>query len=169
VVALASSRAKADAARTLGAHHAIALTQQPDVFAAVLDATNGRRADVVLDGNGQETFDLSLDLLATHGTLVLYGQSSGPVTPIDPAALSGLQRHPRRLGSLAMRWADVGGDFLSEHADRTAAMQQVLQALAARELTARVAAEFPLSHAADAHRALASRHISGKVLLNATA
>lgn len=168
VVAVASNRAKADAASALGAHHVLAIAEQPDVFAAFMDATGGRRADVVFDGNGQDTFDLSLDVLATHGTLVLYGQSSGPVAPVDPAVLSGLQRHPRRLGSLAIRWADVGGDFLGAHSARDAAMHQVLQAITAAQLTPRVAAEFPLTQAGEAHRALASRRIPGKVLLRAT-
>lgn len=168
VVALASSRAKADAAGELGAHHTIALTQQADAFGAILDATSGRRADIVFDGNGQDTFNLSLDLLATHGTLVLYGQSSGPVAPVDPAVLSGLQRHPRRLGSLAIRWANTGGDFLGEHPARSSAMRQVLQALSDGRLSARVAQEFPLARAADAHRVLASRRVSGKVLLRVT-
>jgi len=167
VVGLASSRAKADTAGELGADHTVALAQQPDAFAAILDATGGRRADFVFDGNGQDTFHLSLDLLATRGTLVLYGQSSGPVAPVDPAVLSGLQRHPRRQGSLAIRWANAGGDFLGDPAARRTAMHNVLQALSAGRLSARVAREFPLAHAADAFRALAGR-VSGKVLLRVT-
>jgi NADPH:quinone reductase len=168
VVGLASSRAKADTAGELGADHALALAGQPDAFAAILEATGGRRADFVFDGNGRDTFDLSLDLLATRGTLVLYGQSSGPVAPADPAVLSGLQRHPRRRGSLAIRWANAGGDFLGEHPARGSAMRHVLRALSDGRLSARVAQEFPLARAADAYRALAGRRISGKVLLRVT-
>jgi NADPH2:quinone reductase len=165
VVAVASSRAKADTAGELGAHHTIALNPQLDAFGAMLETTGGRRADIVFDGNGQDTFDLSLDLLGTHGTLVLYGQSSGPVVPVDPAVLSGLQRHPRRLGSLAIRWANVGGDFLGGHPARESAMREVLRALSDGHLSVRVAGEFPLTRAADAHHALAAHRISGKVLL----
>jgi NADPH2:quinone reductase len=165
VVAMASSPAKADAAAKLGAHHAVALDEVPDPLAALLDATGGRRADVVFDGNGQDTFDVSVDLLATYGTLVLYGQSGGPVRPIDPAVLSGLQGNPRRKGSLALRWADTGGDFLADPAARRSAMRQVLRAVSDGRLASRVAAEFPLVRAADAHRALAGRRINGKILL----
>jgi NADPH:quinone reductase len=34
---------------------------------------------VVYDAGGRDTFEMSLDMLATRGTLVLYGQSSGQV------------------------------------------------------------------------------------------
>jgi NADPH2:quinone reductase len=165
VVAMASGAAKADAATELGAHHAIALDEVPDALAALLATTGGRRADVVFDGNGQDTFDTSIELLATFGTLVLYGQSSGPVSPVDPAVLSGLQGSSRRKGSLALRWANAGGDYLADPAARRSAMRQVLGAVSGGRLASRVAAEFPLVRAADAHRALAGRRVNGKILL----
>jgi NADPH:quinone reductase-like Zn-dependent oxidoreductase len=50
----------------------------------VLFATGGRGADVVYDADARDTFEMSLDMLATRGTLVLYGQSSGPVAHSTP-------------------------------------------------------------------------------------
>ena len=43
---------------------------------------------VVYDSVGKNTFTGSLDCLAPLGTLVSYGQSSGPVPPFDILDLS---------------------------------------------------------------------------------
>ena len=100
VIALTSTAGKAAAAAALGARHAIALQDTPDLIAAVIAASGGRGADVVYDATGGDTFEASLDMLATRGTLVLYGQSSGPVAPFDPGRLSGLTGIGRGAGSL---------------------------------------------------------------------
>jgi hypothetical protein len=65
---------------------------------------------------------------------VLYGQSGGPVSPVDPAVLSGLQDSSRRKGSLALRWANAGGDYLADPAARRSAMRQVLGAVSGGRL-----------------------------------
>ena len=111
VIALASSAAKAEAAIALGARHGLALKQVDDLVAAVLSVTGGRGADVVYDANGRDTFGMSLDMLATFGTLVLYGQSSGPVGHSGageavPQAGHAAGEGPRRAarGSLTLRW-----------------------------------------------------------------
>ena len=77
----------------------LAVQQVPDPVAAVLSVTGGRGADVVYDAGGRDTFEMSLDMLATRGTLVLYGQSSGPVAPFEPGRLSGSSGAGRGAGS----------------------------------------------------------------------
>ncbi|MGC1951393.1 MAG: hypothetical protein WA970_02170, partial [Gammaproteobacteria bacterium] len=39
---------------------------------------------VVYDSVGKTTFDKSLNCLARGGYLVLYGEASGPVPPVEP-------------------------------------------------------------------------------------
>lgn len=63
----------------------------------------GRGADVVYDATGHDTFEASLDMLTARATLVLYGQSSGPVAPFDPGRLSGITGVGRGAGSLTLR------------------------------------------------------------------
>jgi NADPH2:quinone reductase len=72
-----ASRAKLDEVKALGADE-------------VLDYDDPwpEGMNVVYDGVGKTTFDRSLDALAVRGTLALYGQSSGPVPPVDPARLA---------------------------------------------------------------------------------
>lgn len=166
VIALASSAAKAEAAIALGARHGFALEQVADPVAAVLSVTGGRGADVVYDASGRDTFDISLDMLATRGTLVLYGQSSGPVDPFDPGRLSGITGGGRGAGSLTLRWA-AASHYLAGHADRAAATRTILGQVMAGQLSPRIAMRFPLRDAAAAHTSLASRAVSGKILLQA--
>ena len=41
---------------------------------------------VVYDGVGKDTFDKSLDCLSMFGTMVSFGNASGPVPPVNIAA-----------------------------------------------------------------------------------
>jgi NADPH2:quinone reductase len=166
VIALASSGGKTRAAIALGARHGFALEQVPDPVAAVLSVTGGRGADVVYDSGGRDTFEMSLDMLATRGTLVLYGQSSGPVAPFDPGRLSGITGAGRGAGSLTLRWV-AASHYLASQQDRSAALSAILGELAAGRFSPRIAGRFPLRSAAEAHTRLASRSVLGKLLLQA--
>ena len=109
---------------------------------------------------------MSLDMLATRGTLVLYGQSSGPVAPFDPGRLSGITGAGRGAGSLTLSWVAASHYLASQH-DRAAAVSAILGQLAAGRLSPRIAERFPLSRASEAHARLASRTVLGKILLQA--
>jgi NADPH2:quinone reductase len=132
----------------------------------VLSVTGGRGADVVYDAGGRDTFDMSLDMLATRGTLVLYGQSSGPVAPFDPGRLSGITGTGRGAGSLTLSWV-AAGHYLTSPRDRAAAVRAILAQLTAGRFSPRIAARFPLSSASEAHTRLAGRTVLGKILLQA--
>ena len=166
VIAFASTAGKAEAAVALGARHGFALEQAADPVAAVLSVTGGRGAGVVYDAGGRDTFGMSLDMLATRGTLVLYGQSSGPVEPFDPGRLSGITGEGRGAGSLTLRWV-AASHYLSGEGDRAAALGPVLGQLRAGRFSPRIAERFPLGRAAEAHTLLASRAVAGKILLQA--
>jgi len=166
VIAITSTPGKAAAATALGARHAIAMQDAADPVAAVLSLTGGRGADVVYDATGRDTFEASLDMLATRGTLVLYGQSSGPVAPFDPGRLSGITGTGRGAGSLTLRWV-AASHYLTGPEDRARALRVVLDEVAAGRFSPRIAGRFPLRQAGQAHARLASRTVSGKLLLAA--
>ena len=113
---------------------------------------------------GRDTFEMSLDMLATRGTLVLYGQSSGPVAPFDPGRLSGITGTGRGAGSLTLSWVAASHYLTSQH-DRAAAVSAILAQLTAGRFSPRIAARFPLSSASGLHTRLASRTVLGKILL----
>jgi NADPH:quinone reductase len=164
VIAIASSAAKVAAAKDLGARHGFAAPGTPGLVDAVLSVTGGRGADVVFDAGGRDTFDDSLLMLATRGTLILYGQSSGPVAPFDPGQLSGITGAGRGAGSLTLRWV-AAGHYLAGQPDRARAVGAVLSEVAAGRFDPRIAGRFPLREASEAHTRLAGRGVLGKLLL----
>lgn len=87
VIATASTPEKRALALAAGADHAL---PYDDVAASVRALTEGRGVDVVYDGVGAATSEGSLASLRPRGTLVFFGNASGPVPPLDVTRLSGL-------------------------------------------------------------------------------
>lgn len=151
-----SSEEKAALAREAGVDEPIRYTEASfrDV---VLDLTEGRGVDVVYDSVGKDTFDDSLASLRPRGHLVLFGQSSGPVPPVDPQRLNS-------GGSLYLtRPALV--HYAGDHDELQWRAGEVLRWAAAGELDVHIGEEHPLSGAAHAHERLEDRKTTGKVLL----
>jgi NADPH2:quinone reductase len=156
VIGTASSDEKCALARAAGAEHVIRYDRE-DFAAEARRWTGGRGVDVVYDSVGATTWRGSLDALASRGTAVFFGQSSGRVPPLELLELM-------KRGSLyATRCALA--DYTSTREELLERAGRVLDAVAAGRLSVRIGAEFPLSRAADAHRALERRATSGKVLL----
>jgi NADPH2:quinone reductase len=82
VIGTVGSDEKAEIAKAHGCRHAIVYTRE-DFQARVMEITGGQKLPVVYDGIGQDTFDKSLDCLRPLGLMVSFGNSSGPVPPVD--------------------------------------------------------------------------------------
>ena len=87
VIGTAGNAAKVDLARSAGADEVINYTEQ-DFVSEVKRITKGRGVDVIYDSVGVATFLKGLDCIRARGMMVLFGQSSGPVAPIDPNILN---------------------------------------------------------------------------------
>lgn len=87
VIATASSPEKCDIAKTAGADIAINYSKE-NWPTALLEATGGKKANVVYDSVGKDTFLKSLDCAAQFGLVVLFGAASGPAPSIDPELLN---------------------------------------------------------------------------------
>jgi NADPH:quinone reductase len=59
-----------------------------DFVARVLELTDGRGADVVLDPVGGDVFGRSMQCLAFEGRIVPIGAAGGQPAPVDPLALT---------------------------------------------------------------------------------
>jgi NADPH2:quinone reductase len=112
---------------------------------------------VVYDSVGKDTWERSLRCLRPRGMLVLFGQSSGPVPPIDPQILA-------TGGSLFFTRPTLASYVITRDELLTRA-GSVLGAIERGELKLNVEQELPLAQAARAHELLASRRTSGKLLL----
>jgi len=156
VIATVSTEEKAALAREAGADAVIRYTQQ-DFETEVALLTAGAGVQVVYDSVGKTTFDKGLRCLAPRGLMVLYGQSSGPVDPLDPQLLN-------QRGSLYLTRPTLA-HYVATRADLLRRTGDLFTWLREGWLRLRIGAEFPLALAADAHRALEGRHTTGKVLL----
>lgn len=156
VLATTSTEEKAALAREAGADEVILYTEQ-DFAAEVRRLTDGRGVQVVYDGVGRATFDKSLDSLARRGMMVLFGQSSGPVPPFEPAVLNA-------KGSIYLTRPSLF-HYIVEREELASRAGDVLGWIQEGRLKLRIGLELPLSEAAEAHRALEGRTTTGKVLL----
>ncbi len=82
VIGVAGSAEKAALARKHGCAETV-LSGDPDFVSRVRDLSGGGVA-VVYDSVGRDTFFQSLDCLRRHGTMVSFGNASGPVEPFSP-------------------------------------------------------------------------------------
>lgn len=151
-----STSEKAEVALSAGADHVIRYTTE-DFESRIEELTEGKGVDVVYESVGKTTFEKSLNSLARRGYMVLYGQSSGPVEPIDPQILN-------QKGSLFLTrpslfdYAATGEEFSSRAND-------VLNMIRKKQLKVRIGEKLNLSEAPLAHRKLEARETTGKVLL----
>jgi NADPH2:quinone reductase len=154
VVATTSSTAKAVLAKQAGADHVTTYEEFP---AVVRDVTGGRGADVVFDGVGKATFDASLSVLRPRGMMVLFGGSSGQVSPFDLQRLNS-------GGSLYVTRPTLA-HHVADRAEFEWRARDIFGWIAKNELTVRIGAEYPLADAARAHDDLAARRTTGKLIL----
>ncbi|WP_433755379.1 quinone oxidoreductase family protein [Nocardia sp. CA-135398] len=155
VYGVVSSEAKAEYARKLGYDDAfLAETFETDVRVA----TGGRGVDVVLDPVGGQTLRRGLESLAMFGRLISYGNASGePGWQIGQPEL-----YPRGLSISGFSILGLTADapqVLREIADRA------FRLVTAGKVELPITAEFPLSEVAEAHRLMASRASTGKLVL----
>ncbi|MGH9372484.1 MAG: quinone oxidoreductase family protein [Vicinamibacterales bacterium] len=151
-----STEEKATAAREAGVDEAIIYTAT-DFEAEVKRLTDGRGVQVVYDSVGKTTFDKSLACLRPRGTLVLFGQSSGSVPPIDLQILN-------TRGSVYVTRPSLAHYILTRE-ELLWRAGDVLNGVASGTLRLRVDRTYPLADAAAAHRDLESRKTIGKLLV----
>ena len=156
VIGTASSEEKARLAREAGADEVIVFTRH-DFEAEVKRLTDGKGVEVVYDGVGKATFEKNLNVMRLRGMLVLYGMSSGPVLPVDPAKLS-------EKGSLYMARTTLA-HFTATRDELLARTRALFGMIAEGKLKLRIAKTYPLADAPQAHRDMEARKVAGKLLL----
>src|ERR1044071_2539813 len=156
VIGTVSTEAKAELARQAGADEVILYTRT-DFLAEVKRITDGKGVHVVYDSVGATTFDKSLECLKPRGYLVLFGQSSGPVPPLDPGKLAAKGSLFLTRPSLTHYTLDTA-ELLQRAGDLFAWIQS-------GNVKVRIDKSFPLKDAADAQRELEGRRTTGKVVL----
>jgi putative PIG3 family NAD(P)H quinone oxidoreductase len=157
VACTAGSEQKLARCRELGADVAINYRDE-DFVAALLDATGGAGADVILDIMGASYLARNLAVLAAGGRLVIIGRQGGSRAEIDLGVLQGKRAS---VHATTLRARPAG-----EKAAVVAAVRDhVWPLIDAGKVAAVIDRELPMSQAAQAHRAMAASGHIGKILL----
>ena len=156
VITTVSTEAKASLARQCGADEVILYSQQ-DFETEVKRLTGGLGVDVVYDSVGKDTFDKSLNCLKMRGLMVLYGQSSGKVEPLDPQILN-------RKGGLYLTRPSLG-HYLQTRQEFLGRADDLFSWVAGGTLKVRIDQTFPLEQARAAQAYMEERRTLGKVLI----
>jgi NADPH2:quinone reductase len=151
-----STQEKADLAREAGADETILYTKT-DFVEAVKRFTDGKGVHVVYDSVGKTTYEGSLNVLRPLGMLVLFGQSSGPVPPIDPLVLT-------QKGSLFLTRPSLA-HYVADTVSFKERATKVLNWVAEGSLKLRIERSYPLAELAQAHRDLEGRKTTGKLVI----
>lgn len=156
VIATVSSEEKAQIARELGADEVIQYTSI-DFEEETKRLTGGKGVEVVYDGVGKTTFSQGLNCLKPRGYMVLYGQASGPVDPINPQILN-------QKGAIFLTRPTLGFYILTRD-ELLKRANDLFRWIKAGDLMVRIDREFALKEASAAHEYMEGRSTKGKVLL----
>jgi NADPH2:quinone reductase len=156
VIGTAGSAEKVALAQKNGYDHVINYRDE-DFVARVLDLTNGRKVDVVYDSVGKDTFPGSLDVIKPLGLFVTFGQSSGPIPPVDLSILNA-------KGSLFVTRPSLFA-YMAARDVLLAAAHELFDLIGRGVITVAVNQRFPLTEARAAHEALESRATTGTTVL----
>ena len=133
------------------------LYRDEDFGDAVERIAGPRPLDVVYDGVGADTFDRGLQVLKRRGTMVTFGNASGPVEPVLPLRLS-------QAGSLYLTRPTLA-DYTLTREELEERSGDLFAWIAAGDLDVRIGERFPLRDARIAHEQIEGRGTTGKVLL----
>ncbi|RYG12378.1 MAG: quinone oxidoreductase [Caulobacteraceae bacterium] len=156
VIGSVGSEAKAELARAHGCDEVI-LYEHEDVAVRVKALTDGKGVAVAYDSVGQATFDASLASVTRRGTVVVFGNASGPVPPVDPLRLS-------RGGSLFLTRPTLF-DYVATTEELDASAAALFGMIQSGKIKVEIGQTFPLDQVQDAHRALEGRGTTGSTLL----
>lgn len=156
VIGTAGSDEKCALAQRYGAQHCI--NYRTDNFVQRLrEITQGKGVPVVYDSVGRDTFYGSLDCLSPMGTMVTYGNASGPVPPIDLSLLS-------QKGSLFITRPTLFS-YTATRQDLVTTATDLFDAVLSGKVNIEVERRYPLAEAAQAHREMEARTTTGASVL----
>ncbi|KAH8900086.1 NAD(P)-binding protein [Thozetella sp. PMI_491] len=155
IIATAGSNEKVELARQSGAQYVIN-SQEEDVTARVKEITGGHGADIIFDGVGKATFEADLEMVARKGALVIFGNASGAVPPVDIL----------RLGPKNVRLSrPVLFNYLVTEEEREKYSTELFSLIKAGKVAVKIHKIYPIQDAAQAHTDLEGRKSTGKLLL----
>src|SRR6266446_5202806 len=153
VIGTVGDEEKAALAKQNGCDHPI-LYKREDFVAKVVEITQGKKLPVVYDSVGKDTFYKSLDCLAPLGLMASFGQSSGPVGPVDIGILAA-------KGSLFLTRPTLN-TYTATREDLLTAAKELFDVVLSGAVKIQLNQSYPLRDAAQVHRDLQGRKTTGQ-------
>src|ERR1700761_6345490 len=156
VIGTVGSDEKAEIAKAHGCDHAIVYTRE-NFTRRVREITNGAGVPVVYDSIGKDTFEKSLDCLAPLGLFVSFGNSSGPLPPIDSSEFAG-------RGSLFFTRPTLF-TYIAKRGDLDTMAAELFDVLVSGRAKTSINQRYALSDVGRAHADLEGRRTTGSTVL----
>lgn len=158
LIGTVGSAQKAERAKQAGAWQIINYREE-NIVERLKAITDGKKAQVVYDSVGKDTWEASLDCLQRRGLMVSFGNSSGPVTGVNLGILN-------QKGSLYVTRPSLQG-YITTREELTEASNELFSLIASGVIKVDVAEsqKYALSDARRAHEVLESRATQGSSLL----
>ncbi|KAI9045250.1 quinone oxidoreductase family protein [Aspergillus affinis] len=158
VIGTAGGPEKVALVKSLGADVVIDYRSEEgkDWVKIVKEMTGGRGVDVVYDSVGRDTWEGSLEAVKRKGTIVWFGNASGPVPPIA-------------LPKLSPKCVKIARPTLFGYIETREELEyyvnELFSLLKSGQLKVKIHKVYPLEQVAQAHRDLEGRKTTGKLLL----
>jgi NADPH2:quinone reductase len=156
VIGTVGSEEKAELARAHGCDHTINYRNE-NFVERVRELTGGKGVDVVYDSVGKDAYPGSMDCLRPLGLWALFGQSSGPVPPMDLGILS-------QKGCLYVTRPTLFV-YVARREDLVATANELFDVVASGAVKIEVHQTYALKDAPAAHRDLEGRKTTGATVL----
>ncbi len=156
VIGTVGNAEKAEAARACGCDYPVIYTQE-DFKDKVMEYTEGKGVPVVYDSVGRDTFEKSLECLEPRGLMVSFGQSSGPIPPVDISVLSA-------RGSLYLTRPSIM-HYTNDSRELYKASEKLFFMLMSGNVKVSINKTYSLKEAAQSHLDLQNRKTTGSNLL----
>lgn len=156
IIGTVGSQAKIEEAKSAGADCVIS-NQDDDFVAKVNEVTNGKGVDVILDSLGGAYSLRSMNCLAPYGRLIVFGNASGSYSEIDTRLLHGSCRSVLGFSSVTTR--KTRPEWYAQIAP------EVIRLMANGELNMKVSKTLNYEDAAEAHKMMEEKAVTGKLIL----
>ena len=147
---------KVEIAKKYGCDEVINYSKE-DFAKKVLELTNGKGVSVVYDGVGKTTYDKSIECLKLRGTMVSFGNASGPLDPIIVS--KSLQPKGIYFVRPAMNQYFTNNEEIKEAAN------MLFKQISSGNVKIEIYKKYKLEDAVQAHKDLEGRKITGPAVI----
>ncbi len=156
VIGTVGSNEKVEIAKKYGCDEVINYSKE-DFAKKVLELTNGKGVSVVYDGVGKTTYDKSIECLKLRGTMVSFGNASGPLDPIIVS--KSLQPKGIYFVRPAMNQYFTNSEEIQEAAN------MLFKQISSGNVKIEIYKKYKLEDAVQAHKDLEGRKITGPAVI----